>query len=210
MQRIYAYLRASTKDQDARRARGALVEFVEGRGLSVAAWFEENESGATLKRPELFRLLDIAQKGDVLLIEQVDRISRLNAADWDTLKATINAKGLRVVALDLPTSHTFLSAGEESFTARVLDALNAMLLDVLAAAARKDYEDRRRRQVDGVKTAQKKGKYQGRPPDLKKQARIEKLLRAGVSWKDIAETVPCSTFTIRKVRQNMGDDKTLN
>lgn len=47
---------------------------------------------ASLKRPELFRLLDIAQQGDCLLVEQVDRISRLNGEDWESLKAIIEAR----------------------------------------------------------------------------------------------------------------------
>jgi DNA invertase Pin-like site-specific DNA recombinase len=83
MNRIYAYLRASTKEQDATRARQALETFAALTCQTISGWFIENESGATLKRPELFRLLDIAQRGDILLVEQVDRISRLNAQDWE-------------------------------------------------------------------------------------------------------------------------------
>jgi DNA invertase Pin-like site-specific DNA recombinase len=49
-------------------------------------WYVENESGATLARPELFRLLADTQPGDVLLVEQVDRLSRLTTGDWDRLK----------------------------------------------------------------------------------------------------------------------------
>jgi DNA invertase Pin-like site-specific DNA recombinase len=62
----------------------------------------ENESGAFLKRPELFRLLADARPGDVLLIEQVDRLSRLNADDWTRLKQELAARRVRVVALGLP------------------------------------------------------------------------------------------------------------
>jgi DNA invertase Pin-like site-specific DNA recombinase len=53
------------------------------RHLTVAAWYVENESGAMLARPELFRLLGDAHPGDILLVEQVDRLSRLTAADWE-------------------------------------------------------------------------------------------------------------------------------
>lgn len=74
--RVYGYLRASTKEQDALRARHELDSFAQGLGKSVSAWFVENESEARLDRPELLRLIDIAQSGDVLLVEQVDRISR--------------------------------------------------------------------------------------------------------------------------------------
>lgn len=47
--------------------------------------------------------------------------SRLPEADWKRLKAAIDAKGLRIVALDLPTSHQGMkaTAGDE-FTNRML------------------------------------------------------------------------------------------
>jgi DNA invertase Pin-like site-specific DNA recombinase len=40
----------------------------------------------------------------VLLVEQVDRLSRLTTDDWRRLKAELTARSVRVVALDLPTS----------------------------------------------------------------------------------------------------------
>ena len=92
MSRLYAYLRASTKEQDADRAKQSLKAFAAEVDRDISAWFVENESGSTLKRPELFRLLDIAQKGDVLLVEQVDRISRLNSENWEILKIQSGTK----------------------------------------------------------------------------------------------------------------------
>jgi DNA invertase Pin-like site-specific DNA recombinase len=80
------------------------VEFATERGLRVAAFYVENESGASLQRPELFRLLSDSSPGDVLLIEQVDLLSRLKSVDWETLKAELASRHVRVVALQLPTS----------------------------------------------------------------------------------------------------------
>ena len=40
-----------------------------------------------------------------------------------------------------------------------------MMLDMLAAVARKDYEDRRRRQAQGIVKAKAAGAYRGRPED---------------------------------------------
>jgi DNA invertase Pin-like site-specific DNA recombinase len=37
----------------------------------------------------------------------------------------------------------------DDFTMRMFEAVNGMMLDVLAAVARKDFEDRRRRQAQG-------------------------------------------------------------
>jgi DNA invertase Pin-like site-specific DNA recombinase len=100
---VRAYLRASTKEQDATRAKNDLIEFAKERGLQIAAFYVEHESGASLQRPELFRLLSDCHEGDLCLIEQVDRLSRLNAEDWNKLKAELQSRRVRVVALDLPT-----------------------------------------------------------------------------------------------------------
>src|SRR6516164_8528825 len=110
---VRAYLRASTSEQDASRACNQLKAFCAERGLTIAAKYIENESGAKLARPELFRLLADAEPGDVLLVEQVDRLSRLTTADWERLKAELTARKVRVVALDLPTSWTMATGNGE-------------------------------------------------------------------------------------------------
>ena len=144
---VRAYLRASTDEQDATRARDQLKAFASERGLSIVSWYVENESGAKLARPELFKLLSDAHEGDILLVEQVDRLSRLTAADWERLKAELTARKVRVVALDLPTSWTMAAKAGDEFTTRMFEAINGMLLDMLAAVARKDYVDRRRTEL---------------------------------------------------------------
>ncbi|RML95669.1 putative resolvase, partial [Pseudomonas amygdali pv. eriobotryae] len=54
---IRAYLRASTDDQDASRARDYLETFVSGYGKAIASCYMENASGSHADRPELIRLL---------------------------------------------------------------------------------------------------------------------------------------------------------
>lgn len=61
----------------------------------------------------------------------------------------LTTRRLRVVALDLPTSWIMATSNPEEFTSRMFGAINGMLLDMLAAVARKDYGDRRRRQAQG-------------------------------------------------------------
>lgn len=198
--RIYGYLRASTEDQDARRAQGKLEEFALSLGHSVSAWFIENESGTKLNRPELIKLIDVAESGDVLLVEHIDRISRLRKDDWEKLKSTISQKGLRVVSEDLPTSHQFVQHSDE-FTDRMLTAINGMMLDMLAAIARKDYDDRRKRQAQGVQKAKAEGKYKGRPINKKLHGDIEGLLHDGKSYCYIKNLLGCSEHTISKVKK---------
>lgn len=207
---IRAYLRASTTDQDANRAREQLTAFAAGHDHKVAHYYVENESGASLQRPELFRLLDNTQPGDVLLVEQVDRLSRLTEADWQKLRAIIKAKEVKVVALDLPTSHQFMAStatAADAFTSRMLAAINDMLLDMLAAVARKDYEDRRRRQAEGIKKAVDRKAYKGRGIDQDKHGRILKCLASGMGIRETADATGASTATVQRARR-MAAEKT--
>lgn len=200
--RVYGYLRASTEHQDAERAKNELTDFAEKKGIKVSFWFTENETGSKLNRPELFRLLEITEPGDVLLVEQIDRISRLNTKDWESLKSVIADKGIKIVSLDLPTSHRLIDSSDE-FTERMLSAINSMLLDMLAAVARKDYEDRRRRQAQGVQKAKQQGKYKGRPENIELQNKIEGLLKDGKSYNYIQSLLGCSRHTISKVNKRV-------
>lgn len=51
----------------------------------------------------------------------------------------------------------------------------------MAAIARKDYEQRRERQAQGIEKAKAAGKYQGRPIDSDLHRRVIELLGAGLS-----------------------------
>src|ERR1700733_1275776 len=196
---IRAYLRASTDEQDATRAREQVEAFAAERGMQVAAWYVENESGAKLERPELFRLLADSHPGDVLLVEQVDRLSRLGVADWERLKAELSSRKVRVVALDLPTSWMMATKGADDFTGRMFEAINGMLLDMLAAIGRKDYEDRRRRQMQGQEKAREAGKYIGRPENTRRNNKIATMLAKGASYSDVQDATGCSGATVAKI-----------
>ncbi|WP_350223692.1 hypothetical protein [Proteus vulgaris] len=108
----------------------------------------------------------------------------------------------KVVSLDLPTSYQFMSRTDE-FTERMLAALNSMMLDMLAAVARKDYEDRRRRQAQGVQKAKQEGKYKGRPVNKILHQKIEGLLMEKKSYSQIENLIGCSRHTISKVSKLM-------
>lgn len=200
---IRAYLRASTAEQDATRARAALAQFAADHDQRIASEYLENVSGAKADRPELLRLLRDAHKGDVLLVESIDRLSRLSAEDWQTLKGVIDSKGLHIVALDLPTTHQAMSAktGDE-FTNRMLGAISGLMVEMMAAIARKDYEQRRERQAQGIEKAKADGRYKGRPVDEDLHKRVKELLKAGLGIRAAARHAQCSTTTVLKIRDS--------
>jgi DNA invertase Pin-like site-specific DNA recombinase len=177
----------------------SLALFAAERGLVVAGVYVENASGASLSRPELFRLIRDSKPADVLLLEQVDRLTRLTEGDWQRLLGELKSREIRVVSIDLPTSWMMAAPGADEFTKRMFAAVNGMLLEVLAATARKDYEDRRRRQAQGIVKAKDAGKFKGRAENVERNAGIAAMLRKGVSWNEIQAATGCSRATIAKV-----------
>ncbi|EJM83045.1 recombinase family protein [Pseudomonas sp. GM60] len=200
----HLYLRASTKDQDANRARVALESFATEKGLSIVGVYAENISGTKLNRPELLALLDTAESGDVLLVESVDRLSRLSQTDWDTLKATIKAKGLRLVVADLPTSHMLVEA--KGITGQIMDVINNMLIDLMATMARLDQEKRVERIKQGLenkKAADPEWKPSGKGRNAAKWAKVQTLMEKypTMSAEMIAKQADCGVATVYRIKK---------
>ena len=207
---IRAYLRASTNEQDAQRARGSLDRFAHEHGVVICNYYAENESGAHLKRPELFRLLADSRASDILLVEDIDRLSRLASTEWENLKSIIRKREVRIVAVNVPTTWQHLSPIQNEFDARMFGAINDMLLDMLAAIARRDYEQRRERQKQGIEKARTAGKYRGRMVDLERYNAINRLLASGSSWNVVQKTIKCSRSTISSAIKYLSQRQTVS
>ncbi len=76
-----------------------------------------------------------------------------------------------------------------------------MMLDMLAAVARKDYEDRRRCQLEGIEKARRAGKYKGRPLNVALRRNIAALLKDNCTINEIVSILKCSNKTVIAVRK---------
>ncbi|WP_330210291.1 recombinase family protein [Pseudomonas sp. AM4(2022)] len=202
----HLYLRASTKDQDANRAKVALELFAAENGLSIAGIYAENISGTKLNRPQLLALLDRAESGDVLLVESVDRLSRLSQADWDMLKGTIKAKGLRLVVADLPTSHMLVE--EKGITGQIMDVINNMLIDLMATMARLDQDKRVERIKQGLenkKAADPDWKPSGKGRNVALWKKVTTLItkHPTMHTEDIAKLAECGVATVYRIKREL-------
>jgi DNA invertase Pin-like site-specific DNA recombinase len=92
----------------------------------------------------------------------------------------------------------------DDFSSRMFEAINGMMLDMLAAIARKDYEDRRRRQAEGIAKAKSEGAYRGRKENTAKNDEIVKLLREGKSWNGVIRATGVSRGTVAKLAKRAG------
>lgn len=191
------YLRVSTEDQDLQRQEG-IRESAKAAGYYVAGIYREKASGARPDRPELLRMIEDLQPGEVVIAEKMDRISRLPLAEAERLVASIRAKGARLAVpgvIDL----TELASEANGVTKIVLESVQDMLLRLALQIARDDYEDRRERQRQGVELAKQAGKYAGRQPDTALHQRIVALRTGGNSIAETARLAGCSESQVKRV-----------
>ena len=192
---IHIYVRASTKDQDAERALDSLKEFAITIQDNVKEYVE-NESGTKLDRPVLNKLLDKAENGDTLLVESVDRLSRLKQEEFEVLKGRIKEKGLKLVVADLPTTHVLLNTND-TITSSILNLVNNLLIDLLATMARLDNEKR----IERIKQGLERSGYKptGKKADTDKHNRIIELNNKGLTKEEIGKAVGCGVATVYRV-----------
>lgn len=151
MRAARVYLRVSTEEQDPARQE-AIVAGARAAGYYVAAVCREKASGARPYRPELLRMVEDLQPGEVVAAEKIDRMSRLPLPEAELLVATIIGKGARLAVPGIIDLSDLVADG--AWVARiVLEAMQEMLLRLALQTARDDYETRRERQREGIEIA---------------------------------------------------------
>ncbi|MDG6382380.1 recombinase family protein [Pseudomonas savastanoi pv. phaseolicola] len=203
--RVHMYLRASSKGQDSDRAKPLLMEFVQQHGLELAEVYSENFTGTKLLRPVLMRLLSQANPGDILLVESIDRLSRLELDDWTTLKAMLHEQKLRLVVEDLPTTHQQL---DDSVPSQYLALIRDLVTDLVATQARISHQKRvqRIRQAFANKrAADPNWKLPGKQRNAKRWAEIQRLLlkHPTATALEIATLAGCGVATVYRVKKEI-------
>ncbi|MBB5730918.1 recombinase family protein [Sphingomonas prati] len=199
---VRAYLQASSAEHGYLRARGALDRFAADRGLRIAARYIEYDTETALERPELFRLLSDCESGDVLLIEEIGRLSRLRPQDWKKLRSQVYNKEVRIVARDLPTSWT-LATPADYFSNPMFKVVNNLMLDVLAAVARNDASDTRNGSQSRLSNLVHSARTRGRPENKARNNRIAQMLTEGRTWREIIIQTGCSRTHIAKITRRI-------
>ncbi|WP_221035867.1 recombinase family protein [Pseudomonas savastanoi] len=192
------YLRVSTEDQDLQRQE-AIIGNARASGYYVAAVYREKASGARSDRPELLRMIEDLQPGEVVIAEKIDRISRLPLLETERLVDAIRAKGARLAVPGI-VDLSELAEASSGVAKVVLEGVQDMLLRVALQIARDDFEDRRerQRQRQGIDLAKSAGLYRGRKPNAKVHEQIIAFKSGGCS---IAETARLAGVSVSQVKR---------
>ena len=148
--------------------------------------YKDIMSGSTKERPQLKLMLQDLEEGDVVVVKDLDRLSR-NMLDLLNIVEEIKRKGatLKILSLNIDTS----------------TEIGGLFLTLLGAFA--DFERKiiLRRTKEGIAVAKTKGKYKGRKPgsiELKgdSEKRFIKFYQLGLSKTDLAKEFNVTRPTI--------------
>lgn len=155
--RIYGYIRVSSKDQNLDRQIESLSQYVpDARDI-----FQDKASGKDMERTGYAALKHVIRRGDTLYIHSLDCLGRNKMAVKNELKSFMD-KGIVVRVLDIPTSlEDFSRFG--TMQQSIMDMVNNILIEVLATMAENERVNIKTRQREGIAAAHSRNIKFGRP-----------------------------------------------
>lgn len=151
---VYGYIRVSSVDQNEDRQIDAMYEV----GVSPERIFADKVSGKDFERGEYKRMVEILTKGDLLYIKSIDRLGRNYEEIQNQWRLLTKQKGVDIAVIDMPLLDT--RQGKDLVGTFLAD----IVLQILSFVAQNEREVIRRRQREGIKSAQIRGVKFGRPP----------------------------------------------
>lgn len=101
MSSVRAYLRVSSRSQDAASQRSAIERAAAARGDAIVHWYSEKRSAKTTDRAELRQLRDDARAGHIrrLYIFRLDRLTRSGIQDTLQVIGELRSHGVELVTV---------------------------------------------------------------------------------------------------------------
>lgn len=183
------YARVSSLDQNIDRQ----IQVLEKQTTKI---FTDKESGTSRKRQGLKELLDYIRTDDIVVVTELDRLSR-NNEHLTEIMGIIQSKGATLEVLNFPSL-----LGIKDDNLRKL--LNNLILEIIKYQAQAERDRIRERQRQGIELAKKRGRYKGRKPlfrrDDKKLIHAFDLYLGGKTDKEVEEMTGINRVTFRRYR----------
>ncbi len=154
MNKVYGYVRVSTRDQNEERQLIALREFgVEDKNILM-----DKLSGKDFNRPAYRKLVRRLKPGDTLAVKSIDRLGRNYEEIMEQWRIITKERGVSIVVLDMPLLDT--RKKDRDLTGIFISDL---VLQILSYVAQTEREFNHQRQQEGIAAAKARGVRFGRP-----------------------------------------------
>ena len=203
MKKVVIFARVSTNGQEYERQVNELTALSHQNNWIIAATFCEKISGAkkNSERKELSRMIDYIQSNniDMVIVTELSRLCR------DTLQVLEVIETFNRLRISLYIQNYHIQTLTEDGK---VNAMSQFLITILAEVARMERKTIRERvesgynnfRAHGGKVGRKQG-YKKSDTDIKEQYAEEiKLLRKGISLRNISKITGTSINTLRKCK----------
>lgn len=153
-QKIFGYIRVSTREQNEDRQRIALLEM----GVPKHQIYMDKMSGKNFERPQYRKLLRKLDSNSILFIKSIDRLGRNYADLNEQWRIITKEKKADIVVIDMPLLDT---RREKNLLGTFI---NDLVLALLSYVAENERINIRQRQAEGIAAAKARGVKFGRPP----------------------------------------------
>lgn len=140
MNKVYGYIRVSTREQNEDRQLLALRQ----AGLSEKNLFVDKQSGKDFQRPQYRKMVRKLKKDDLLYVKSIDRLGRNYAEILEQWRFLTREKGIDIVVLDMPLLDTRRGKDLKG------TFLSDIVLQVLSFVAENERSNIRQRQAEGI------------------------------------------------------------
>lgn len=151
---IYGYVRVSSKEQNEARQKIAMKNF----SIPEENIFMDKQSGKNFDRKAYQKLLKTVKKGDVLVVQSIDRLGRNYDEILEQWRVLTRKKQVDIVVLDMPLLDT-RDKNKDLIGTFVAD----LVLQILSYVAQNERENIRKRQAEGIAAARERGVHFGNP-----------------------------------------------
>ncbi len=175
-QKIYGYVRVSTKEQNEDRQVQAMLDF----GIPKERIFIDKQSGKDFERAEyqtLKRMLKDSPNS-LLVIHSIDRLGRNYKEITKEWKEIITECKADIKVLDMELLDT------TQYKDLLGTFISDLILQVLSFVAEQERKNIRKRQAEGIAVAKAQGKELGRP----KAEITEQFIQEWKKWKNGEQT----------------------
>jgi len=191
---VYAYLRVSKFEQDVEKFKLAIFDFANKNNFQNVQFVEEKiSSRKKLQERKLFSLIEILTVDDVLIVNELSRLSRSVRELFEILEI-LQRKKVKVYILK---QNLHLSDKQ--------DIQTKILLNVLAMIAELERDFISERTKEALQAKRMQGKKLGRPAGKSKldgkEEEIKKLLEKRVPVSAIARLFDVNRLTVQKFIQ---------
>ena len=154
MNRVYGYVRVSSRDQNESRQLIALSD----KKVTPGNIYIDKQSGSSFDRPQYKKLLKKLRKGDLLYVLSIDRLGRNYSEILQQWRFLTKEKQVDISVIDMPLLDT-----QQGETDLMRTFIADLVLQILSFVAQNERENIRSRQAQGILAAKARGVHMGRP-----------------------------------------------